>query len=130
MYCYLGRVHTLAMPLVTELGDLYRAVDQGATATLLAKLAVEKSYSAKLDETRNAIQVCLTSASQSICCIRHEHDLHMVDLLAWSQCLVLNTHGLDCGEVKHHLTRVLQVKEVGGVLERVASEHIRPPCPI
>ncbi|KAK9861048.1 hypothetical protein WJX84_009471 [Apatococcus fuscideae] len=50
------RVHTLAMPVVQELVELYRSVDCAASVTLLAKLAIEKSYSAKLEETRNAIQ--------------------------------------------------------------------------
>ena len=50
------RVHTLALPVVSDLADLYRAVDGGATAALLAKLAVEKAYGARLDETRAAIQ--------------------------------------------------------------------------
>ena len=50
------RVHTLALPVVQDLADLYRAVDGGATAALLAKLAVEKAYGARLDETRAAIQ--------------------------------------------------------------------------
>ena len=45
------------MPVVQELADLYKSVDCAATITLLAKLAIEKSYSAKLEETRNAIQV-------------------------------------------------------------------------
>ena len=51
------RVHTLAMPVVTEVPELFRAVDGGATLSLLAKLAVEKSYTSKLEETRAAIQV-------------------------------------------------------------------------
>ena len=50
------RVHTLALPVVPDLADLYRAVDGGATAAMLAKLAVEKAYGARLDETRAAIQ--------------------------------------------------------------------------
>ena len=50
------RVHTLALPVVNDLADLYRAVDGGATAAMLAKLAVEKAYGARLDETRAAIQ--------------------------------------------------------------------------
>lgn len=52
-----ARVHTMAMPVVSEVAQLFTAVDAAATATLLAKLAVEKSYSAKLDEARNALQV-------------------------------------------------------------------------
>jgi protein transport protein SEC24 len=50
------RVHTAAVPVVPDLPDLYRAVDGGAMAALLAKLAVEKAYGARLDETRAAIQ--------------------------------------------------------------------------
>lgn len=53
------RVHTLAMPVVAEVPELFRAIDGGATLALLAKLAVEKSTSAKLEETRAAIQVRL-----------------------------------------------------------------------
>lgn len=47
----------MAIPVVSELSQLFTAVDAAATATLLAKLAVEKSYSAKLDEARNALLV-------------------------------------------------------------------------
>jgi len=50
------RVHTAAVSVVPDLPDLYRAVDGGAMAALLAKLAVEKAYGARLDETRAAIQ--------------------------------------------------------------------------
>ena len=63
-HCVLRRVHTLAMPVVQELAELYRSVDCAASVTLLAKLAIEKSYSAKLEETRNAIQVILGPINQ------------------------------------------------------------------
>ena len=42
----------MSVPAVGELHQLYAAADEGAIAALLAKLAVEKSYVAKLDETR------------------------------------------------------------------------------
>lgn len=51
------RVHTLAMPVVQDLADMYKAVDAAATVNLLAKLAVEKSYHAKLDDTRSSLAV-------------------------------------------------------------------------
>ena len=38
---------------------MYKAVDAAATVNLLAKLAVEKSYHAKLDDTRSSLAVCL-----------------------------------------------------------------------
>lgn len=53
----ISRVHTLMLPVVTDVSELYKTADGGAMATLIAKLAIEKSYSSKLEETRNAIQV-------------------------------------------------------------------------
>ena len=53
------RVHTLAMPVVQDLAEMYKAVDAPATVNLLAKLAVEKSYHAKLDDTRSSLSVCI-----------------------------------------------------------------------
>lgn len=48
------------LPVVNEIGELYNTADGGAMATLIAKLAIEKSYQSKLEETRNAIQVCFS----------------------------------------------------------------------
>ena len=45
------------MPVVQDLADMYKAVDGAATINLLAKLAVEKSYHAKLDDTRSSLAV-------------------------------------------------------------------------
>lgn len=50
------RVHTLSVPLVKDLADLFRSTDGAATSALIAKLAVEKSLSSRLDETRQAVQ--------------------------------------------------------------------------
>lgn len=49
------------MPVVTELADLYRAADGSALACMLAKLAVEKSLTSRLDETRTALQARVLS---------------------------------------------------------------------
>jgi protein transport protein SEC24 len=49
------RVHTLAMPVVGDLVDLYKASDAGATAALLAKVAVERSMSSKLEDVRTGV---------------------------------------------------------------------------
>ena len=54
------RVHTMSLPAVGELHQLYAAADEGAIAALLAKLAVEKSYVAKLDETRQVRLLCIS----------------------------------------------------------------------
>ena len=50
------RVHTLAMPVVSELAELYNGSDAAAIACLNSKLAVEKLYSSHLEETRQAVQ--------------------------------------------------------------------------
>lgn len=50
------RVHTLCVPITSELSDMYRAADAGATAAMLAKLSVERSLGARLDETRLQLQ--------------------------------------------------------------------------
>ena len=62
------RVHTLAFPVVQELADMYKAVDAPATVNLLAKLAVEKSYHAKLDDTRSSLAVsCMLPVGHLSC---------------------------------------------------------------
>lgn len=55
--CCTRRVHTMMLPVLTELSELYRAADGAATACLLAKLGVEKSLMSKLDDTRQALLV-------------------------------------------------------------------------
>ena len=52
-------MHTLEVPVVQDMADLYRSIDGAASAALLVKLAVEKSYNDKMEETRNALQVRL-----------------------------------------------------------------------
>jgi hypothetical protein len=47
----------MMLPVLSELSELYRAADGAATACLLAKLGVEKSLMAKLDDTRQALLV-------------------------------------------------------------------------
>ena len=59
-------MHTVAFPVVQEVNELFRATDAAATAALLAKLAVEKSYSSKLDETRAAIQARCVPQQQTL----------------------------------------------------------------
>jgi hypothetical protein len=47
----------MMLPVVTELSEMYRAADTAAQVTMLAKLAVEKCLTSKLDDTRMALQV-------------------------------------------------------------------------
>jgi hypothetical protein len=47
----------MVLPVLSELSELYRASDGAATACLLAKLGVEKSLMAKLEDTRQALTV-------------------------------------------------------------------------
>lgn len=50
------RVHTMALPVVGDLVELYKGSDAGATAALLAKMSVERSYAAKLDDVRMGVR--------------------------------------------------------------------------
>ena len=50
------RVHSLSVPIVTDLADLYNGADAAALACLTAKLAVEKCLVSRLEETRQMVQ--------------------------------------------------------------------------
>jgi hypothetical protein len=64
-------VHTMALPVLSELSELYRAADGAATACLLAKLGVEKSLMAKLDDTRMALVVGATARMGALCVLMY-----------------------------------------------------------
>lgn len=50
------RVHTLAVPIVSDMSEMYKGLDCGALTCVLGKLGVEKSYGSRLDDTRQALQ--------------------------------------------------------------------------
>ena len=79
------RVHTISVPVVSELHQMYAAADEGAIAALLAKLAVEKSYVAKLDDTRQVLRVHLemTDFSSVGWAVHHVRGVHE---LSWCTC--------------------------------------------
>ncbi|KAI8522966.1 hypothetical protein RHMOL_Rhmol13G0038300 [Rhododendron molle] len=56
------RVHTAAVPVVADLGEMYRHADTGAIVSLLCRLAIEKTLSYKLEEARNSIQQRIVKA--------------------------------------------------------------------
>ena len=59
------RVHTLAVPVVTELQDMFRAADGGATSAMVAKLAVERSLNGRLEEARaSAVAKCAAALKE------------------------------------------------------------------
>ncbi|KAG7576368.1 Sec23/Sec24 trunk domain [Arabidopsis thaliana x Arabidopsis arenosa] len=66
------RVHTSVAPVVTDLGEMYRQADTGSIVSLYARLAIEKSLSAKLDDARNAIQQKIVKA------LKEYRNLHAV----------------------------------------------------
>ncbi|EDO29943.1 predicted protein, partial [Nematostella vectensis] len=49
------RVHTLAMPVTTKLQDVYAHADQQAIASLLSKMAVDRTLSSSLGDAREAL---------------------------------------------------------------------------
>ncbi|CAN1135856.1 Protein transport protein Sec24-like At3g07100 [Linum perenne] len=56
------RVHTAAAPVVSDLGEMYRQADSGAIVSLLSRLAIEKTLSSKLEETRSNIHMRIVKA--------------------------------------------------------------------
>lgn len=52
----------MAVPIVSELSDMFNAIDAGAMSCMLAKLSVEKCLSSRLDETRQSLHVRLSGA--------------------------------------------------------------------
>ncbi|KAK2079444.1 hypothetical protein QBZ16_003136 [Prototheca wickerhamii] len=50
------RVHTAALPVVSDVAEMYRALDAGATVALLGKAAVERSLASKLEDVRATTQ--------------------------------------------------------------------------
>ncbi|GAU11413.1 hypothetical protein TSUD_344040 [Trifolium subterraneum] len=56
------RVHTMAVPVVTDLADMYRLADTGAVVSLFSRLAIEKTLSQKLEDARSAVQLRIVKA--------------------------------------------------------------------
>ncbi|XWS11313.1 hypothetical protein CRYUN_Cryun38cG0072800 [Craigia yunnanensis] len=56
------RVHTAAVPVVTDLGEMYRQADTGAIVSLFCRLAIEKTLTNKLEDARNSLQLRIVKA--------------------------------------------------------------------
>ncbi|XP_068702636.1 protein transport protein Sec24A-like [Montipora foliosa] len=58
------RVHTLGLPITNKLADLYATADVQAIATLLAKMAVDRTLSSSLGDAREALMnACIDALS-------------------------------------------------------------------
>eukprot|EP00897_Mesotaenium_endlicherianum_P001573 jgi/Mesen1/1443/ME000132S00386 len=91
------RVHTSAIPVVADLGEMYRAADCGAVGTVLAKLALEKAMTARLEDARQLVmQKCIAGLREyrSLFAAQHRtagrlifpETLRMLPLLALAAC--------------------------------------------
>ena len=49
------RVHTMAVPVVTDVAEMYRAVDAGAMGAFMARLGAERTLSVRLQDAREAV---------------------------------------------------------------------------
>ncbi|KAJ6432726.1 hypothetical protein OIU84_019883 [Salix udensis] len=56
------RIHTAAVPVAADLGEMYRHADTGAIVSLFARLAIEKSLSYKLEDARSSVQLRIVKA--------------------------------------------------------------------
>jgi protein transport protein SEC24 len=52
----------MAVPVVTDLADMYRLADTGAVVSLFSRLAIEKTLSQKLEDARSAVQLRIVKA--------------------------------------------------------------------
>ncbi|RYR52361.1 hypothetical protein Ahy_A06g027291 isoform D [Arachis hypogaea] len=52
----------MAVPVVTDLGEMYRLADTGAIVSLFSRLAIEKTLSQKLEDARTAVQLKIVKA--------------------------------------------------------------------
>ncbi|CAL0300149.1 unnamed protein product [Lupinus luteus] len=66
------RIHSAAVPVVTDLGEMYRLADTGAIASLFSRIAIEKALSHKLEEARGVVQLRIVKA------LREYRNLHAV----------------------------------------------------
>lgn len=58
------RVLTTAVPVVSDLGEMYRNADTGAIISLMSRLAIEKTLSHKLEEARHVTQLRIVRSLQ------------------------------------------------------------------
>ncbi|KAH9619758.1 hypothetical protein KSS87_018487 [Heliosperma pusillum] len=66
------RVHTAAAPVVADLGEMYRQADTGAVVSVLGRLAIEKTLTSKLDDSRTYLLKTIVKA------LREYRNLHAV----------------------------------------------------
>ena len=56
------RVHTMCVPVVSDVAQMYRAVDGGAMSAFLTRLGAERALTARLQDAREAMQLKLSAA--------------------------------------------------------------------
>jgi len=56
------RVHTMQVPVVNDMTDLFRSIDSGAMACFLTRLSAERTNSARLQDARDALTHKLVDA--------------------------------------------------------------------
>jgi len=82
------RVHTMAIPVVADVAELYKAADGAACAALLAKLGVEKTRSATLKDSRGAVQLKTVNVMREYRMMYSAH-LHAHNKLIFPEALKL-----------------------------------------
>jgi protein transport protein SEC24 len=56
------RVHTMSVPVVPDIAQMFRSIDGGAMSAFLTRLAVERSLTARLQDAREAMQLKLSQS--------------------------------------------------------------------
>jgi len=82
------RVHTLAVTVTAEMTEMFRAVDGGAMASMVAKLALERSLNGRLEEARSSAVAKATAA------LKEYRSLHPAAARAYAKLVFPDTLAL------------------------------------
>ena len=85
------RVHTMSVPVVPDIAQMFRSIDGGAMSAFLTRLAVERALTARLQDARETMQLKLsqsmrefrllnTSAARAFNCLIFPDRMRLVPL--------------------------------------------------
>jgi len=103
------RVHTLSVPVVSELAEMYKSADHTGMCCLMAKLAVEKTLHSKLEDTRTFVHAKVRCAERG----------------GWAG---LGWAGLGWGDIHVHWS-ALSSKQLVAMLRTICTRPHTPPFP-
>eukprot|EP00850_Spirogloea_muscicola_P012019 SM000076S21840 [mRNA] locus=s76:425143:430115:- [translate_table: standard] len=83
------RVHTMAIPVVADLGEMYRAADAAAITAVMSKLAIERCLTSRLEDARQMVQTKCIQALREYRGLRHPRYSNRGGVLLFPESLKL-----------------------------------------